>query len=220
MEVIANRFAALDMDSIDEGSVRSSKTPTFEPTPLTTAEVSYVRKLDSEMKNTRFRSWAQEETTSNNRFGTVPGKERETTWSRKTSSQRSGYQPQHKPRPINSTSVVDFPSLGAPAKVSSGASKTWGDSFAKKVADLAERERQAEEEQRYREEVERRQRMSDMHSIPIFASRFRRTLEDILAEEDAYDGHQDEDAFPDDDYEPSGMNDSYAQEDDHYDDDN
>lgn len=222
MELITNPFAVLDMDSYDEDSIRSSRTPTYPPTPLTVVEVEYIKKLDDEMKNSRFRTWKRDEPTVDNLFAGAKEREFPSSFGRQkdelslSRSNRSGlYQPPHKPRPLNSNSAIDFPSLSAPAKVSTGASKTWGDSFAKKVADLAEREREREtkEEQRRIEETEERHcRMSDMQSIPVFSSRFRRTLEDILAEDDTYEDCEYDNAFPDDDYEPSTMNDLYTDE--------
>jgi len=79
---------------------------------------------------------------------------------------------------LNISSNVDFPRLATfVPKHSSG---IWGESFAKKVASLADREAQAAEQKHKEEEDEKEKNRLDV--MPI-SSRFRRTLEDILTDE-------------------------------------
>lgn len=86
----------------------------------------------------------------------------------------------------------------------SGSSGSSGaKSFATTVTQMAEHEREVED-QRLRDHaaVERRYRL-DRASLPI-ANRFRRRLEDILVEEHEDDyGRHDDNAFQDDNYVPS-----------------
>lgn len=216
MNSIANRFAAL---AVDNSSEESSKTPRYAPTPLTRDEVAYVRKLDAEMKGTdRFRGWTREGDNENsgNTQSIFGGNRRQrmaaaapTVRQEDIAASEGKYRPPaireaitqaKKKAPIDSSSVEQFPSLGGSG---SGAPKrAWtasgAQSFAKKVADLAEREQNEEMRRRLEEEENERRRVRETVVIS-FSSRFRRPLEDVLADDDD-DLDQ---GFDDDHYDPS-----------------
>ena len=225
MNSITNRFAALSTSETPR-----PQSPPYPPTPLTAAEVAYVRKLDEEMKTTpqetsgRFRSWARDSdsaSSTQNIFG--GGRKSQQPYSRTPTVRQEDiaasegkYRPPafreaivkaKKAAPLDSSSAEQFPSLGGGA---SAPKKAWGPSqtFAKKVADLAERERNDEIRRKLEEEDEERRRMRESVVIHI-SNRFRRPLEAVLTEGD--DEGMDQ-GFDDDHYEPSNryeMSDDY-----------
>jgi hypothetical protein len=221
MESITNRFSALAVDGGDTPRERSN-TPSYPPTPLTAAEVAYVRRLDSEIKG--FRSWDSAGSVSggsgsgsgSGNIGSIFGGNRQRQSRTATTvicdedikTSEGKYRPPairqaiteaKKNAPIDSSSIEQFPSLGGPKPA---APKAWtsgsaSETFAKKVADLAERERNDELMRKIDAENEERRRKRETIVIPMY-SRFSRPLEDVLTE-DQHDEH----GFEDDHYEPN-----------------
>jgi len=222
-----NQFAALSMDTHSEPST----TPPYPPVRGTTppaeklqnaAMIAKIWEIDDKMKNTRFRNWKND--AEDTGFSSLIG--------RKTSQQQQQQQQQEashsfpsafstgssrpsvkfersKPKIINTSSNIEFPSLGSAKSKTTGAwasssSSSKTKSFASTVSEMAERERIENEEQMMAEQVEKHRRHMEMISTMPIANRFRRRLEDILVEEqdDEYN-RCDDNAFPDDVYEPT-----------------
>jgi len=175
MDLITNRFAVLDMDSDSDSKSEVMHPPSPSNTPPyppyisgTTPPPSSPLLLEEKSEDNRFKFLHTDG------FTPVFSRERNTLIvpSRpvKTIQFRSKF--------LNISSNVDFPRLATfVPKHSSG---IWGESFAKKVASLADREAQAAEQTRKEEEDEKEKNRFDV--MPI-SSRFRRTLEDILTDE-------------------------------------
>jgi len=175
MDLITNRFAVLDMDSDSDSRSEVMHPPSPSNTPPyppyisgTTPPPSSPLLLEEKSEDNRFKFLHTDG------FTPVFSRERNTLIvpSRpvKTIQFRSKF--------LNISSNVDFPRLATfVPKHSSG---IWGESFAKKVASLADREAQAAEQTRKEEEDEKEKNRFDV--MPI-SSRFRRTLEDILTDE-------------------------------------
>ena len=93
---------------------------------------------------------------------------------------------------VNTNSNAEFPSIGVPVDSSSNIQPINNINFAKTVSEMAERQRIAIQE------VSRRDNSIDALSAPV-VSRFRRTLEDILADESQSTGFTSmNDSFSDD----------------------
>ena len=175
MDLITNRFAVLDMDSDSDSKSEVMHPPSPSNTPPyppyisgTTPPPSSPLLLEEKSEDNRFKFLHTDG------FTPVFSRERNTLIvpSRpvKTIQFRSKF--------LNISSNVDFPRLATfVPKHSTG---IWGESFAKKVASLADREAQAAEQTRKEEEDEKEKNRLDV--MPI-SSRFRRTLEDILTDE-------------------------------------
>ena len=176
MDLITNRFAVLDMDSDSDSRSEVMHPPSPSNTPPyppyisgTTPPPSSPLLLEEKSEDNRFKFLHTDG------FTPVFSRERNTLIvpSRpvKTIQFRSKF--------LNISSNVDFPRLATfVPKHSSG---IWGESFAKKVASLADREAQAAE-QKHKEEEDEKEKNNYLNIAPI-SSRFRRTLEDILTDE-------------------------------------
>jgi len=176
MDLITNRFAVLDMDSDSDSKSEVMHPPSPSHTPPyppyisgTTPPPSSPLLLEEKSEDNRFKFLHTDG------FTPVFSRERNTLIvpSRpvKTIQFRSKF--------LNISSNVDFPRLATSApKHSSG---TWGESFAKKVASLADRDAQAAGQKRKEQEEYEKEEIC-LNVMPI-RSRFRRTLEDILTDE-------------------------------------
>lgn len=216
-----NRFAALSLDTHSEPSTTPPYPPTIPPNEKEQhAEmVAKIWKIDDEMKNTRFRNWKNDDTGFSSLVGRrtqqqqqgPADKTTETTHSfpsafNSSSSSSSSYRTsskfeRSKPKIINTSSNTEFPSLASAKPKATGA---WSKSFASTVSEMAERERIVNEDLIKTEEIERTRREAERPTGMVIGNRFRRRLEDILVEEqdDEYSRY-DDNAFPDDLYEPT-----------------
>jgi len=177
MNSFTNRFSVLQMDS-DSDSLQgpdrppSPHTPPYPPTYGNTPRAPVKGPKDT-VEDNRFRTWTDDNITKNS--AALFGRQ----------NQVYKYQAGRRTATtlLNTSSNVQFPSLiGPPPNTPVTSANTWRESFAKKVIDMAERDRVRVQEDLMRE---KEKQCAPVEMYPI-TNRFRRTLEDILAEEDDY----------------------------------
>lgn len=175
MESITNRFAVLDMDSDSEPESEVMHPPSPSTTPPYPPYITGNTPPPTPL--------LLEEKSEDNRFKFLPTDGFTPVFNRERNTLIIHSRPvktiQFRSKFLNLSSNVDFPRLATfVPKHSSG---TWGESFAKKVASLADRDSQAAEQKR-KEDEEEDEEKNRLDVTPI-RSRFRRTLEDILTDE-------------------------------------
>lgn len=182
----SNRFSVLQMDSDTDSCQSSDRTPSphtppYPPTYGDTPRAHVKVDMDT-VEDNRFRTWAQDSVTKNN--ATLFGRNKKS----------HVYMPHTGVRMnaitlLNTSSNVQFPSLGhPPSNTPMSSANTWRESFARKVLDMAERE--CTQEELARAERKKVTHTNILETYPI-TNRFRRTLEDILAEEEDDNNYDD-----------------------------
>ena len=211
MDAIYNRFKVLSMDSDDEidETYCVHNTPPYPPFPTPTPTpppvvltdppiapvlesnnrfISIISEKDVESLTTIFTSQRPSRSLRND---TQYRKPRGTTYSKAGLNMFPFRNTVRTSTQVNTNSNVEFPSIVAQVISTSSSKLAENINFARTVCEMAERQKKPPQE------LSNRDNSIDALSAPI--SRFRRTLEDILADENASTGFTSmNDSFSDD----------------------